>query len=90
MNELDIVPMLKKSKIYDAVIKILEIRLDRQRKFGDSIFDSDEKYFQFFITEKYNRAFNTTDIEAKKDSLLDLALYALIYYTSLMQRGDKK
>jgi hypothetical protein len=80
---------LMNSKISEAINKILEIRLDRQQKYGDDIFNETDEYFKFYITEKFKRAFITTDIEAKKDSLLDLALYSIIYYTSIVNKEKK-
>jgi hypothetical protein len=75
----------------DALRRVVKIRLDRRENYGDDIFSAPEEDFKFLLKMKMDRIMhNIKDEDTKLDNIIDLAIYALIYYQSLINKNEVK
>jgi hypothetical protein len=86
----EVADALNTSNIREALIDALATRLDRQSKYGDGILNWEDDRFRFIIQLKYDRIMrDIKDIHVKEDNILDLAVYSLLYYQSILNKEKK-
>jgi hypothetical protein len=86
----DVADALDASSIREALIDALATRIDRKSKYGDGILNWEDDRFRFIIELKYDRIMrDIKDVNVKADNVLDLAVYSLLYYQSILNKEKK-
>ncbi len=76
--------IIENSGYEKALQKVVDMRMERKRKYGDSWRDRKEYQFMGLVKEKvdrieYNFLNDSNEYESKIDSLIDLINWALFY-----------
>jgi len=89
---------LEKTGYIDALKNAIDIRLNRQKLYGDGFLDAKDRFFMVMLEEKIARATyifdnpekrNEDNYEKIEDTLLDLVNYSLMWLQVLHNRGKK-